>query len=189
MRGLFRGLLKSAMPVSMLVLACTTDRPSPPAPAALEAAAPVVAAPVVVTPAAPIAPPTALAADSRDPFVPSVIVTAPPTRDDRPRKSKRFAIDELKLVGIVSSTDAPRAMLVDPRGKGWVVTRGELLGRAEIIHDNDGDHRVSWRVDRIRDSEVVLVREDATHSGTPSSTKVLALRHAPVVADDAELDD
>jgi type IV pilus assembly protein PilP len=191
MRGLFRGLLKSAMPVSLLVLACTTDRPSPPAPPVVEAAAPVAAAPValpreVVVAAPPSEAPTA---STRDPFVPSVVVTAPPVRDDRPRKSKRFAIDELKLVGIVSSTDAPRAMLVDPRGKGWVVTRGELLGRAEIIHDGDGDHRVSWRVDRIRESEVVLVREDATHSGVPSSTKVLALRHAPVIADDAELDD
>jgi type IV pilus assembly protein PilP len=191
MRGLFRGVLKSAMPVSLLVLACTTDRPVPPAPAVVEAAPVAPATVAVALPAAPtdLAPSLVATADSRDPFVPGVVVTAPPVRDDRPRKSKRFAIDELKLVGIVSSTDAPRAMLVDPRGKGWVVTRGELLGRAEVIHDGDGDHRVSWRVDRIRDSEVVLVREDATHSGVPSSTKVLALRHAPVIADDAELDD
>jgi type IV pilus assembly protein PilP len=192
MRDLSRGLLNSAMPIALLVLACSTDRVTPPAPA--EAAAPVAIvapAPVVVPIARPseVSPPTVATVDSRDPFVPTQIVTAPPARDDRPRKSKRFAIEELKLVGIVSSTDAPRAMLVDPRGKGWVVTRGELLGRAEVIHDGDGDHRVSWRVDRIRDSEVVLVREDATHSGVPSSTKVLALRHAPVIADDAELDD
>jgi type IV pilus assembly protein PilP len=191
MRGLFRGLLKSAMPVSLVVLACTTDRPAPPA--VVEAATPVAAAPIEVAPVAvapaEVAPSLVATADSRDPFVPSVVVTAPTVRDDRPRKSKRFAIDELKLVGIVSSTDAPRAMLVDPRGKGWVVTRGELLGRAEVIHDGEGDHRVSWRVDRIRDSEVVLVREDATHSGVPSSTKVLALHHAAVLADDAELDD
>ncbi len=191
MRDLSRGLWKSAMPVALLVLACSTDRVTPPAPVAVtpvETAAPV----AIVTAAAPpieAAPPPMAMAESRDPFVPTQIVTAPPVKDDRPRKSKRFAIDELKLVGIVSSTEAPRAMLVDPRGKGWVVTRGELLGRAEVIHDSEGDHRVSWRVDRIRESEVVLVREDATHSGVPSSTKVLALRHAPVVADDAELDD
>ena len=59
----------------------------------------------------------------------------------------------------------------------------------EIIHDGEGDHQVSWRVDRIRDSEVVLVRVDATHSIVPSSTKVLALRHAPAIADDDELED
>jgi type IV pilus assembly protein PilP len=80
-------------------------------------------------------------------------------------------------------------MLVDPRGKGWVVTKGELVGRPEVLHDAAGDHSVSWKVDRIRESDVVLVREDATHSIVPSSTRVLALRHDPVIADDAEADD
>ena len=127
--------------------------------------------------------------DGRDPFAMGAVVITPPPKDDRPRKSKRFSVDELKLVGIVSSVDTPRAMFVDPRGKGSVVTRGQLLGRAEIIHDSEGDHQVSWRVDRIRDSEVVLVREDAAHSIVPSSTKVLALRHAPAIADDDELED
>lgn len=131
----------------------------------------------------------------RDPFEPTSVTTlqpAPRTRDVLPRKSKRFALDELKLVGIVSgASDAPRAMLIDPRGKGWVVTRGELIGRPETLRDQNGEHAVSWRVDRIRESDVVLVREDVAHSTlVPSATRVLALRHDDrPIADDAELDD
>ena len=180
------------------LLGCSTERSPSPSPSAATPPVPVETA-AAVTPAPQSPPPNrALSAvpeavDGRDPFQSAVpvpgAVTPPRAADDRPRKSKRFTIDELKLVGIVSTSDSPRAMLVDPRGKGWVVTRGELLGRAEVIHDGEGDHPVSWRVDRIRESEVVLVREDAARSTVPSSTRVLALHHAPVVADDAELDD
>lgn len=171
--------------------ACSTERTAPPpAPASLPAEVAALSPPSSPARAPEETNPASVpTGEGRDPFAAGAIAVTPPAKDDRPRKSKRFAVDELKLVGIVSSVDTPRAMFVDPRGKGAVVTRGQLLGRAEIIHDNDGDHQVSWRVDRIRDSEVVLVREDAAHSIVPSSTKVLALRHAPVIADDDELED
>jgi type IV pilus assembly protein PilP len=169
----------------VITAACSPKRTQPPAPTA----PPTVAIEATLPPAAPATPPAAPTGEGRDPFAMGAVVVSTPPKDDRPRKSKRFSIDELKLVGIVSSVDTPRAMFVDPRGKGSVVTRGQLLGRAEIIHDGEGDHQVSWRVDRIRESEVVLVREDATHSIVPSSTKVLALRHAPAIADDDELED
>lgn len=183
-----------AIPVSLALLAgCSTDRAAAPAPPAASPPETVTstAAPPTVTKNETNSAGTPATPSGRDPFEPSVVVTAPPppSVDDRPRKSKRFTIDELKLVGIVSTSDAPRAMLVDPRGKGWVVTRGELIGRPEVLRDGQGDHSVSWRVDRIRESDVILVREDATHSIVPSSTRVLALRHDKVIADDAELDD
>src|SRR4051812_13329077 len=99
---------------------------------------------------------------SRDPFVVAAKEpTRPPPKDERPRKARRFNVSELKLVGLVTQTDAPRAMLVDPNGKGWVVEKGELLGRAET----SGDTQTSWRVDRIRDGNLILVRED------PANTK------------------
>ena len=182
------------LPVCFIVLAgCSTERATP----GTQAATPPPETAVASVPAAPVKEETSSAAKpptppGRDPFEPSAeIAAAPPPKsvDDRPRKSKRFTIDELKLVGIVSTSDAPRAMLVDPRGKGWVVTRGELIGRPEMLRDGRGEHSVSWRVDRIRESDVILVREDATHSPVPSSTRVLALRHDKVIADDAELDD
>lgn len=181
------------------LLACSNERAAPPP---LEEAAPP-AGPVAVNDPPPIAPapspppqPSTATSEGRDPFEPAAVTTLatlvpPKSRDVRPRKSKRFMLDELKLVGIVSNADMPRAMLVDPRGKGWVVTRGELVGRPETMRDREGDHSVSWRVDRIRESDVILVREDIAHSTVvPSSTRVLALRHDErPIADDAEADD
>jgi type IV pilus assembly protein PilP len=194
MRALF-----SLVPVSILVLVgCSTDRTAQPAPAPsqVETSAPTAAPPAMPTLTTPdtreLSSPVT-SREGRDPFEPAQVVITPPIGprpiDLHGRKSKRFGVEELKLIGIVSDSEQPRAMLVDPRGKGWVVTRGEFIGRPEIIHDREGDHRVSWRVDRIRESDVILVREDATHSVVPSSTRVLALRHEPAISDDAELDD
>ena len=184
--------------VSLVVLAgCSTEQTAPSAPPAPPGLAVETTTPPAPAPPAPGAAdesrtPPAAGHEGRDPFVPSVTApeAPPPVADVRLRKSKRFAVDDLKLVGIVNGVETPRAMLVDPRGKGWVVTRGQLVGRPEVLHDSAGDHSVSWRVDRIRESDVILVREDAAHSvAVPSSTRVLALRHDPIVSDDAELDD
>lgn len=91
----------------------------------------------------------------------------------------RYSVDELKLIGLVTRADPPRAMLLDPAGKGWVVTRGELIGRAEIVHASGpggADYEVNWRVDRIREGDIVLVREDASRHDLPSATRVIPLR-------------
>ncbi len=89
-----------------------------------------------------------------------------------------YAIDELKLVGIVSGVADPRAMVVDPRGQGHVLQRGQFVGRAEVVHgDSQGApaYEVNWRVDRVRDSDVVLVREDPKNPEVPSATRVIQL--------------
>lgn len=91
-------------------------------------------------------------------------------------------IDELKLVGIVTGVPDAKAMLVDPQGKGHVVQRGQFIGRAEIVHgDSKGApaFEVNWRVDRIRDGDIVLVREDPKNPEVPSSTRVLPLHPDP----------
>ncbi len=90
-----------------------------------------------------------------------------------------FAIDDLKLIGLVTRTDTPRAMLVDPSGRGWVVTKGQFIGRAELVHAGGPggvDYELNWRVDRIREGDLVLVREDPAHSDVPPATRVIALR-------------
>jgi type IV pilus assembly protein PilP len=118
--------------------------------------------------------------DSRDPFrsFDAMKPVTPP--DERPRKSKRYAVGELKLVGLVTSTATPRAMLLDPAGKGWVVTQGELVGRPEEVHAGSGVVTASWRVDRIRVGDVVLVQEDSAHREGALATRVLSLpREAP----------
>jgi type IV pilus assembly protein PilP len=86
-------------------------------------------------------------------------------------KARRFSLEELRLVAIVTGDDSPRAMLVDPRGKGWVVGRGDHVGRSE-----GSACLAAWRVDRIRESDVVLVCEHPTGGEGAPETRSLALR-------------
>lgn len=91
----------------------------------------------------------------------------------------QYSLDELKLVALVSGQTQARAMFTDPNGKGWVVTRGQLVGRAELLKGPGKDateYDVSWRVDRIRDGDVVFVREDPSRPNAAPATKVIALR-------------
>jgi len=79
---------------------------------------------------------------------------------------EKYAVDELKLVAIVSASDGPRAMFVDPQGKGWVVQRGAHIGRGETVKLGPGvmsSYPLYWKIDRIKPTEVVLVREDSLH--------------------------
>jgi type IV pilus assembly protein PilP len=90
----------------------------------------------------------------------------------------QYAIDELRLVGIVSRITPPKAMLVDPTGKGHVITRGQFVGRAEIVQGgtSGADYEINWRVERIREQDIVLVREDPANPDVPSATRVITLR-------------
>jgi type IV pilus assembly protein PilP len=90
----------------------------------------------------------------------------------------RYALDELKLVGVVSRGE-PRALLVDPTNLGWVVKVGDFVGKAEIVHSGGPtgtDVAINWRIDRIRAGDVVFLREDPSHPEIPPATRVLALR-------------
>lgn len=90
----------------------------------------------------------------------------------------RYALEELKLLGVVTR-GATRALLADPTGLGWVAKVGDYIGKAELVHSGGPtgvDVAINWRVDRIRDDEVVFVREDASHPEIPPSTRVLSLR-------------
>jgi type IV pilus assembly protein PilP len=90
-----------------------------------------------------------------------------------------YSLDELKLVGIVTGVTDARAMLVDPQGRGFVVRRGQFVGRAEVVHgDSKGAQsvEVNWRIDRIREGDIVLVREDPKNPEVPSATRIVALR-------------
>ena len=90
----------------------------------------------------------------------------------------RYALDELKLVGVMSRPPA-RALLTDPNGLGWVVKVGDFIGKSELVHSGGPtgiDVAVNWRVDRIRDSDVVFIREDPSHPEIPPTTRVIALR-------------
>lgn len=103
---------------------------------------------------------------------------APAMRSQRDVLLEDYAIDELKLLGIVTRVE-PRAMLVDPTGKGHVVRRGQFVGRPEIVQPpgaGSTTYQVNWRVDRIRENDIVLVREDPKNPDVPTATKVIPLR-------------
>jgi type IV pilus assembly protein PilP len=119
---------------------------------------------------------------NRDPF--RSYVTLFVEKHNTPQKIQRYvvleqySIDELKLVAIVTGGDYPRAMLVDPTTKGWVVKRGDFLGRPDVVHTggtNGTDYQLNWRVDRVRDGDVVLIREDPAQPGIAPATRVIPL--------------
>lgn len=119
---------------------------------------------------------------SRDPFrsFETLFVKQARSRSTLQRQVlvERYALDELSLTGIVTRGSA-RALLVDPTGLGWIVQTGDYVGKAEIVRSGGAsgvDVAVNWRVDRIRDSDVVFVREDPSRPEIPPTTRVIALR-------------
>jgi type IV pilus assembly protein PilP len=119
---------------------------------------------------------------NRDPF--RSYMTLFVEKHNTPQKIQRYvvleqySIDELKLVAIVTGGEYPRAMLIDPQGKGWVIKRGDFLGRPDIVHTggtNGTDYQLNWRVDRVRDGDVVLIREDPAQPGIAPATRVIPL--------------
>jgi type IV pilus assembly protein PilP len=96
----------------------------------------------------------------------------------------QYALDELKLAGLVTGIRPARAMLIDPTKKGHVIHEGQFVGRAEVVQGgaSGADYEINWRVDRIRDSDIVLVREDPSNPDVPTATRVIPLRPDEVLA-------
>jgi len=93
---------------------------------------------------------------------------------------ERYALDELKLVAIVRGGTEPRAMFIDPLGVGWIVHRGQLIGKAEIVHGvgpSGARWERNWRVDRIRDGDVVLIGDALMHTEIAPEIRVIPLRN------------
>jgi type IV pilus assembly protein PilP len=120
---------------------------------------------------------------NRDPYRSYLAVLAPPERQRTSQNQRavtlpQYSIDELKLVAIVTGGDYPRAMVLDPTGKGWVLKRGDFVGRPEVVHiggANGADYQLNWRVDRVRDGDLVFLREDPAQPGIPPATRVVSL--------------
>lgn len=120
---------------------------------------------------------------NRDPFRSYASIFIPQdskraTQNQRAVVLGQYSIDELKLVAIVTGGEYPRAMVVDPAGKGWVLKRGDFVGRPDVVHTggaNGADYQLNWRVDKVRDGDVVLIREDPAQPGIPPASRVVAL--------------
>jgi type IV pilus assembly protein PilP len=120
---------------------------------------------------------------NRDPFRSYAQVFAGPDKNRVAANQRavvlgQFSLDELKLVAIVTGGDYPRAMVLDPGGKGWVLKRGDFVGRPEVVHTggaNGADYQLNWRVDKVRDGDVVFTREDPAQPGIPPASRVISL--------------
>jgi type IV pilus assembly protein PilP len=97
-------------------------------------------------------------------------------------------VDAMRLIAIISGINQPRAMLVDEKGVGYVTARGDFVGKADVVQGGGTENipiALNWRVDRIRENEIVLAREDPSAPNRPPLTKVIPLRDK----DGAELGD
>jgi type IV pilus assembly protein PilP len=147
-------------------------------------------APKVEAPAHPVGPPIDFndSANTRDPFQSYAREFAEEAkkrvRTQRDVVLDQYALDELKLAGLVTGMRPARAMLIDPTKKGTVVQEGQFIGRAEVVQGgaSGADYEINWRVDRIRGDDIVLVREDPSNPDVPSATRVIPLRPDEVVA-------
>jgi type IV pilus assembly protein PilP len=93
-------------------------------------------------------------------------------------------IDAMRLIAIISGINQPRAMLVDEKGIGYVTARGDFVGKADVVQGGGTENipiALNWRVDRIRENEIVLAREDPSAPNRPPLTKVIPLRDKDVV--------
>ena len=91
-------------------------------------------------------------------------------------------IDDMRLIAIISGISQPRAMLVDAKGVGYVTARGDFVGKADVVQGGGTESlpiSLNWRVDRIRENEIVLAREDPSAPNRPPLTKVIPLRTEP----------
>ena len=83
----------------------------------------------------------------RDPFKSFLAEEIAPGQQKIVTPLQRFDIDQLGLIGIIWGISTPRAMVVTPDGKGFVVQKGTLVGK-------------NWgKVSRITQDEVIISEE------------------------------
>ena len=116
---------------------------------------------------------------NRDPFRSYTIEFRAKVAEDVQRRviMPATAIEEMTLIAIITGMPRPKAMLVDTAGVGHVVERGDYVGRPRLIQAAGSvSMALNWRVDRIRDNEVVLTQQDPTDPTRSSLTKIIPLR-------------
>jgi Tfp pilus assembly protein PilP len=109
----------------------------------------------------------------RDPFSPflEILIKQEALAEvpiQREVKLKDYDISELKLIGIITNIGDPRAMVTTPDKTGFVLRRGDFVGRADFIKQGTSGApiQVNWRVARIHgagkeeERGIYLIRED-----------------------------
>lgn len=116
---------------------------------------------------------------NRDPFrsYTTTLRTDAPDEIQRRVIMPTTAIEEMRLIAIVTGLPRPKAMLVDPRGIGHVVERGDYVGRPKVIQATGSvAMTLNWRVDRIRENEVVFTQQDPGDPTRSALTKIIPLK-------------
>jgi type IV pilus assembly protein PilP len=86
-------------------------------------------------------------------------------------------VEEMKLIAVISGLSRPKAMLTDQHNVGYVVQRGDYIGRPKVFQTTGSvAMTLNWRVDRIRDNEVVLTRQDPGDPGRPPLSRIISMR-------------
>ena len=94
----------------------------------------------------------------------------------RPVVMPDTAVEEMKLIAVVLGLSRPKAMLTAPDGVGYVVQRGDYLGKAKVLQATGSvPMTLNWRVDRIREHEVVLTRSDPTDASHTPMSRVITM--------------
>lgn len=124
------------------------------------------------------------AATNRDPFRNYARLFMPVTNQpvvQREVMMGNTAIDDMRLIAIISGVANPSAMILDEEGTGHSVHRGDYLGRADYVSTGGADSvpiTLNWRVDRISPGEVILTRDDPSSPNRMALTRVLPLHDA-----------
>jgi type IV pilus assembly protein PilP len=116
---------------------------------------------------------------NRDPFQSYSVQFKAKAPDEMQRRviMSTTAIEDMRLIAIVTGVAQPKAMLVDPSDVGHVVERGDYIGRPKVVQATGSvSMAINWRVDRIRDNEVVLTQQDPTDPTRAALTKIIALK-------------
>lgn len=117
---------------------------------------------------------------NRDPFrVYTKTVHGPGLSSDVTRivKMPLTSVDEMRLIAIVTGMPRPKAMLVAPDGVGYTIERGDYVGRPKVIQATGSvAMQLNWRVERIRENEVVLTQQDPADPNRAALTKIIPLR-------------
>lgn len=119
---------------------------------------------------------------NRDPFRSYALGSskpgAPEPRIDpqRPVVMPDTAVEEMRLIAVVLGLSRPKAMLTAPDGVGYVVQRGDYLGKPKVLQATGSvPMTLNWRVDRIREHEVVLTRQDPTDASHTPMSRVITM--------------
>ena len=119
---------------------------------------------------------------NRDPFR-SYVTAFKPRNQEAQAETQRSvimpntAVEEMKLIAVISGLTRPKAMLTDSSGVGYVVQRGDYIGRPKVFQTTGSvAMTLNWRVDRIRDNEVVLTRQDPSDPSRLPLSRIISMR-------------